>query len=197
MDQTVSVDHDLDELPEDESTVAADNLDVPEEVPPERRRIFTDKSDPPITALHTRYTAGDLVLDPLFQRRKVWEDARSSRLIESLILEVPLPVFYLAEGADGKEEVIDGQQRLSAFFRYLDNDYPLRGMRALPQLNGLTRNSRGSSLDLSRKDSLEARTSLLAGRYFRELLWNTNNYSTRCYSLSADKSVANRRHSAG
>ncbi len=83
-----------------------------------------------------RFEAGDLVLDPLFQRRKVWEDARSSRLIESVILEVPLPIFYLAEGRDGKEEVIDGQQRLSAFFRFLHNAYPLTGLKALRHLNG-------------------------------------------------------------
>ncbi len=41
---------------------------------------------------------------------------------------------YLAEGIDGKEEVIDGQQRLSAFFRFLDNDYSLKGLKALPHL---------------------------------------------------------------
>src|SRR5262249_26841884 len=103
---------------------------------PGKRKIFTEKSDPPVSALLTRFEAGDLVLDPLFQRRKVWEDARSSRLIESVILEVPPPVFYLPESADGKEEVIDGQQRLSAFFRFLHNEYPLKGLKALPQLNG-------------------------------------------------------------
>jgi hypothetical protein len=133
---TVHNDHDeeLEDLLEDEATQQEE--EASEGLPVEKRRIFTDKSDPPIGALHMRYQAGDLVLDPLFQRRKVWEDQRSSRLIESLILEVPLPVFYLAEGADGKEEVIDGQQRLSAFFRFLNNDYPLTGLRAVPQLKG-------------------------------------------------------------
>lgn len=96
MDQAVTVDNDLDELEEDEATLAAEDLDVPEDVPPKRRRIFTDKSDPPITALHMRYKAGDLVLDPLFQRRKVWEDTRSSRLIESLLLEVPASRLLLS-----------------------------------------------------------------------------------------------------
>ncbi|MFH1422449.1 MAG: DUF262 domain-containing protein [Planctomycetota bacterium] len=75
------------------------------------------------------------MLNPSFQRRKVWDDKRSSRLIESAILEVPLPIFYLAETANGTQEVIDGQQRLSAFFRYLDNEYSLKGLRALPSLN--------------------------------------------------------------
>lgn len=127
-------DEELDDLEEDEAT--QQESESPDDLGPERRKIFTDKSDPPIGALYTRFEAGDLVLDPLFQRRKVWEDSRSSRLIESLILEVPLPVFYLAEGNDGKEEVIDGQQRLTAFFRFMHNDYSLKGLKALSKLNG-------------------------------------------------------------
>ena len=82
-----------------------------------------------------RYKSGDLIIDPIFQRRRVWDDQRASRLIESVILEVPLPVFYLAESNDSVEEVIDGQQRLSAFFRFIDNEYPLKGLKALPDLN--------------------------------------------------------------
>ena len=81
----------LDDLVEDEAT--QQESEAPDDLGIEKRKIFTDKSDPPIGALHMRYEGGDLVLDPLFQRRKVWEDARSSRLIESLILEVPLPFF--------------------------------------------------------------------------------------------------------
>jgi hypothetical protein len=124
----------LDDLEEDEAT--RQESESTEDLGPEKRKIFTDKADPPVGALCMRYEAGDLILDPIFQRRLVWEDARASRLIESLILGVPLPIFYLAEGADGKDEVIDGQQRLSAFFRFLHNEYPLKGLKALPQLNG-------------------------------------------------------------
>lgn len=123
----------LDELEEDQASLEDEDEG---DLGPERRRIFTDKSDPPISALYRRYKAGDLILDPIFQRRKVWDDTRASRLIESVILEVPLPIFYLAEGSDSTEEVIDGQQRLSAFFRFLDNEYALRGLKALPDLNG-------------------------------------------------------------
>jgi len=88
MDASMTNKHEMEEIEEDESTLAVDDLEIPEGSAPERRKIFTDKSDPPITALYTRYKSGDLVLDPLFQRREVWEDARSSRLIESLLLEV-------------------------------------------------------------------------------------------------------------
>ena len=123
----------VEELEEDESSVI-DEPDV--EGAFEKRKLFTDKSDPPVGSLQVAWKAGDLVLDPIFQRRKVWDDGRSSRLIESVILEVPLPVFYFAESQDGTREVIDGQQRLTAFFRFLDNEYALSSLRALPALNG-------------------------------------------------------------
>ena len=44
----------------------------------ERRRIFTDKLDPPVGSLHEKHKSGDLVLDPIFQRRKVRDETRSS-----------------------------------------------------------------------------------------------------------------------
>lgn len=125
---------DMDVLEEEESQL--EDATDPSLDGRKRRRVFTDKSDPPIGALNMRYQAGDLILDPLFQRRRVWDEARSSRLIESLLLEVPLPVFYLAEEHDGTEEVIDGQQRLLACFRFLNNEYSLRGLQALTSLNG-------------------------------------------------------------
>lgn len=126
---------DLEELEEDEASVAD------EEVPAFEsgvlnRRIFTDKLEAKVKDLHQEWKDGDLKLDPKFQRRKVWDDSRSSRLIESALLEVPLPVFYLAENKDGTQEVIDGQQRLNAFFRFLDNDYSLTGLKEIPSLNG-------------------------------------------------------------
>ncbi len=127
---------DLEELFEDE--VDADVDDESPGADDGRRRIFTDKLDPKVSGLHQSFKSGDLVLNPTFQRRKVWDDARSSRLIESALLEVPLPIFYLAENQDGTEEVIDGQQRLNAFFRYLDNGFALKGLKEWRTLNGKT-----------------------------------------------------------
>ncbi len=123
---------DLDEIQEDDASL----LDEDEEEQAfSGRRIFTDKLDPPVDSLYRRWKDGDLILDPIFQRRKVWDDSRSSKLIESALLEVPLPVFYLAESYDSTVEVIDGQQRLNAFFKYIDNDYSLRNLKALPDFN--------------------------------------------------------------
>jgi hypothetical protein len=132
---------DLDELTIDESTLAEEEDDEALEVI--NRRIFTDKLDPPIGSLYQKYKDGELILDPIFQRRPVWDRPRSSQLIESVLLEVPLPVFYLAKSNNYTEEVIDGQQRLRAFFSFIDDEYPLTGLKALPDLN----NKRYKELD--------------------------------------------------
>lgn len=82
-----------------------------------------------------KFQRGDLILDPEFQRRYVWDNKKASLLIESILLEVPIPVIYLAE-EDGKFTVIDGQQRLRSFFRFLNNEFKLRGLSVLSELNG-------------------------------------------------------------
>ena len=108
----------------------------PIEIPPERRRVYADKNDRSIYELFRKFQRGDLILDPEFQRRYVWDNKKASLLIESVLLEVPIPVIYLAEEGDGKFTVIDGQQRLRSFFRFLNNEFKLRGLSVLSELNG-------------------------------------------------------------
>lgn len=65
-------------------------------------------------------------LNPDFQREFVWPPEKQSRLIESCLMRIPLPVFYVAEAArDGRIIVVDGLQRLSTFRRYLDGEFRL------------------------------------------------------------------------
>jgi len=108
----------------------------PIEIPPERRRVYADKSDRSIYELFRKFQRGDLILNPEFQRRYVWDNKKASLLIESVLLEVPIPVIYLAEEDDGKFTVIDGQQRLRSFFRFLNNEFKLTGLSVLSELNG-------------------------------------------------------------
>src|SRR5262249_20740990 len=56
---------------------------------------------------------GDLELAPDFQRNKVWKSRQKSRLVESVLLQIPLPAFYFAEDASGLMRVVDGLQRRS------------------------------------------------------------------------------------
>ncbi len=82
-----------------------------------------------------RINHGKLRLTPFFQRDFIWDEYQQSKLIESCLMRIPLPVFYLAEGEDGSTIVVDGQQRLTTFFRYLGNKFALQGLAEESGLN--------------------------------------------------------------
>ena len=90
-----------------------------------------------ISQLVTRVEWHEIDLDPEFQRLRVWNSARQSRLIESLLLRIPIPVFYVA--ADEKETwtVVDGVQRMSTINDYVTGQFPLSQLQYLTRLNGL------------------------------------------------------------
>lgn len=73
-----------------------------------------------------RIERGEYVMDPDFQRDFIWDEAKQSKLIESVLMRIPLPVFYLAEDHDGRMIVVDGLQRLSTFQRFHSNELRLR-----------------------------------------------------------------------
>ena len=81
--------------------------------------------------------ANDIITDPDYQRKYVYDDKRASCLIESILIGIPIPVIYLAEEDEGVYSVIDGQQRITSFVRYLKNKFPLTGLKRLHNLNGL------------------------------------------------------------
>jgi uncharacterized protein with ParB-like and HNH nuclease domain len=66
-----------------------------------------------------RIEKGRFVLDPDFQREFVWDEKKQSRLVESILMRIPLPVFYVAEDAQGRLVVVDGLQRLTTLKRFL------------------------------------------------------------------------------
>jgi hypothetical protein len=77
------------------------------------------------------------ILDPDFQRDFVWDSTRQSRLIQSALMRIPLPVFYLAEQPDGRVVVVDGLQRLTTFYRFLNDRFALSGLaESGAELNG-------------------------------------------------------------
>jgi hypothetical protein len=82
-----------------------------------------------------RIDSGHYIMDPDFQRDFVWEPERQSKLIESAVLRVPLPVFYLAETRDGKVVVVDGLQRLTTFHRFLKGRFALEHLSLAAEFN--------------------------------------------------------------
>jgi hypothetical protein len=73
---------------------------------------------------------------PEYQRRLRWTDKQKSRLIESLLLNIPIPPVFFFESRAAEYEVMDGQQRLNAIKEFLNNEFVLRGLTVLWPLNG-------------------------------------------------------------
>lgn len=74
---------------------------------------------------------GDIDLSPDFQRNLVWTNFAKSRLIESILLRIPLPMFYFSEDEEGRITIVDGLQRLSAIQEFMENKFPLRKLEYL------------------------------------------------------------------
>ena len=119
------------------------------------RTVKTQNVEYDLDTLVKRVKRGSIKLDPEYQRRHRWSAETSSRLIESLILNIPIPVIFLSQDIDVDEEVedstsrytvIDGQQRLTAIYDFLSNNLELSGLETLSELNGLTYKSLPSFL---------------------------------------------------
>lgn len=84
-----------------------------------------------IRLIYDMIKEGDLDLSPDFQRNIVWDSFRKSRLIESILLRIPLPMFYFSQDEEGKLFVVDGLQRLTAIKEFMDNKLVLRDLEYL------------------------------------------------------------------
>ncbi len=109
-----------------------------------KRKIIWQAKDFSIREFNTMKSDGELSLQPEYQRNFVASEQIASRLIESILLDVPIPVIYLAEEPNGTYSVIDGQQRLTSFLSFLEGKYPngkqfkLSGLNVLTELKGKT-----------------------------------------------------------
>lgn len=103
--------------------------------------------DPDLIRIHTKpfslrqvvdmIAEGDIELAPDFQRLKVWKDRQKSRLIESILLGIPLPSFYFSEDSEGRMQVVDGLQRLSAIYAFVrEHGFVLQDVEYLDEQSG-------------------------------------------------------------
>src|SRR5438876_2355547 len=75
---------------------------------------------------------------PEYQRRLVWDRKKKSLLIESLLMNVPIPPVFLYESDLNRYEVMDGQQRLNTVMEFYENQFSLTGLETWDVLNGFT-----------------------------------------------------------
>ena len=126
---TVDINIGAEEKEQDENTDNYPNLS-----------IKIEQAQYSIFELKRKYDKDRICIDPDFQRNLVWTNKQKSELIESVIMQIPLPLIYLAENEDGKLVVVDGRQRLTTFFQFLDNEFRLKDLKILPQINGMNFN---------------------------------------------------------
>lgn len=122
-------------------------------IPPQQRKLHTETADYTVSTLFSLLTDGKIKI-PDFQRGYVWNRSQASRLIESLIIQCPIPVVYLSQEPNGDLIVIDGQQRLSSIKFFLNDAIALQGLTAYPELNEYT----CSQLDPRILDHIKNRT---------------------------------------
>lgn len=102
-----------------------------------RFRLIQDRSDfmlPQVRDLVKKHRW--ITAKPKYQRRHRWSRSKQSALMESFLMNVPVPPIYLYETDINRYEVMDGQQRLNAIMEFFNNEFRLSGLTTWPALNG-------------------------------------------------------------
>lgn len=97
--------------------------DLITQVENERHHVVVDVYSATLNELIEQYLRGDLKIDPAYQRAFRWSISQQTRYIESLLLNIPTPPFFLAESKDGKFEIIDGLQRFSTVLKFFSSEF--------------------------------------------------------------------------
>ena len=94
-----------------------------------------------LSTIKDMFNGSDYILNPDFQRRHRWDNYKRSKLIESFIINVPIPPIFLYEKEYSVYEVMDGLQRITAIKEFYEDKYKLEGLEIWPELNGKTYSS--------------------------------------------------------
>lgn len=105
--------------------------------PYDPKLIRVDTRNLSVAQIYDMIKEKEIDLTPDFQRNIVWKSlTEKSRFIESMLLRIPLPVFYFSADTDGILQVVDGMQRLTVIRDFMNNEFPLRNLEYLEEVNG-------------------------------------------------------------
>ena len=100
------------------------------------KKVHFDQKDLPLTTIKEMFEDHDIISQPDFQREFKDDIKIGSKLVESMIIGIPIPPVYLCSESNGTFSVIDGQQRMTLFVNFMQNKYALKGLEQLTTLNG-------------------------------------------------------------
>lgn len=89
-----------------------------EQLDSERRLVSFDSYDLSVRQLLEMFESGEIQVPPEYQRQFIWEGARESQLIESVLLGIPIPSLFMATNSDSTWEIVDGVQRLGTLAHF-------------------------------------------------------------------------------
>ena len=140
-----------------------DKAKLEEQIYNKRRDVKYDMRDLTVEYLTDKYKAGidysevddedrdrikvnrNVLYIPEYQREFTWDEKRSSKLIESILLGLPIPFIFVAENKDGAWEIVDGSQRIRCLDMFVSGNLKLIGLQSLTLANGLRINDFDSS----------------------------------------------------
>lgn len=122
---------------------------VEDEIYAKRKTVRYDIRDLTVEAISQKYTDSldtdedtgqklqyNCIYIPEYQRDFTWDENRQSKLIESIILGLPIPFIFVAENKDSSWEIVDGSQRVRTIHAFLNNKLALSGLESIRSLNG-------------------------------------------------------------
>ena len=99
-------------------------------------RVITENGSIKLPLLNGMFKTNNYILQPNYQRRITWNNKKRSKLIESFIMNIPVPPVFLYETDFGVYQVMDGLQRISTIIDFFDNSFKLEGLLEWNELNG-------------------------------------------------------------
>ncbi|TCU65641.1 uncharacterized protein DUF262 [Tissierella praeacuta] len=146
-------------------------MSLQDEITAKSSQIFRDSYQMSIGELINLYRDGEMDIHPEFQRVFRWNDYQKTKLIESIMLNIPIPPIFVSQDDDGIWDVIDGVQRLSTIFQFVgilrdenNNDVEplvLLGTDYLPSFEGMKWGSEDEVKGFTREQQLNFKRSRL------------------------------------
>lgn len=100
----------------------------------QQKQIDYDTKDFTIELLIEKFKRNDFFI-PSYQRNFIWQEKNKNLFLESVFLGLPIPFMFFADSDDGKQEIIDGAQRMQTLVEFYNNKLELKGLKVLTALN--------------------------------------------------------------